>query len=63
MWVGSGAVLNEVAEDTLVVVADDEDLTNLGHPGDGSEAVLNNWVARDFEERLHELVSDPDEKL
>lgn len=62
MWVGSGAVLNEVAEDALVVVADDEDLANLGHPGDSSEAVLNDRVARDFEERLHELVSDPDER-
>ena len=47
-------VLDEVAEDGLVVVADDEDLADLGDFGDGGEAVLDDRVAGDFEEWLDE---------
>lgn len=50
--VGAVGVLDEVAEDGLVVVADDEDLADLGDLGDGGEAVLDYRVAGDFEEGL-----------
>lgn len=52
MRVGAVGVLDEVAEDGLVVVADDEDLADLGDLGDGGEAVLDYRVAGDFEEGL-----------
>lgn len=51
--VGAGAVLDEVAENALVVVANDEDLANLLDTCNGSEAVLDDWVTGDFEERLY----------
>ena len=50
--VGAVGVLDEVAEDRLVVVADDEDLADLGDFGDGGEAVLDYRVAGDLEEGL-----------
>jgi hypothetical protein len=39
MRVCARAVLNEVAEDSLIVVTNNEDLVDLGKSGDGSEAV------------------------
>ena len=39
LGVGAAAVLDEVAEDCLIVVTDNEDLADLGEFGDGSEAV------------------------
>jgi len=45
-------ILDEIAEDGLVVVADKEDFGDLGDSGDGIEAVLDNGLAGDFEEGL-----------
>jgi hypothetical protein len=39
MRVCARRVLDEVAEDGLIVVTDNEDLVDLGKFGDGSEAV------------------------
>jgi hypothetical protein len=39
LGVGASAVLDEVAEDCLIVVTDNEDLADLGEFGDGGEAV------------------------
>lgn len=50
--VGARAILDEVAEDGFVVVANDEDLTDLGDFGDGGEAVRDDRVSGDLEERL-----------
>ena len=52
-----GGVLDEVAEDGLVVVADDVDLLDLlvGDAGDGREAVPDDGVAGDFEEGLGDV--------
>lgn len=50
--VGARAVLDEVAEDGLVVVADDEDFADFGDAGDAGEAVGDDGVAGDFEEGL-----------
>ncbi|KAI6757428.1 hypothetical protein HG531_003253 [Fusarium graminearum] len=52
-----GRVLDEVAEDGLVVVADDVDLLDLlvGNAGDGGEAVPDDGVAGDFEQRLGQV--------
>lgn len=47
-----GGFLDEVAENRLVVVADDEDLLDLGDLCDGAEAVLYNGVSGDVEKRL-----------
>jgi hypothetical protein len=47
-----GAVFDEVAEDGLVIVADYEDFLDLWDFGDGAEAVFNNGVSGDVEERL-----------
>ena len=52
VWVGAGGVLDEVAEDGLVVVADDEDLADLRDFGYCGKAVLDDGVAGNFEERL-----------
>lgn len=54
LWVGAGAVFDEVPEDGLVVVANKEDLADLWDAGDGGEAVLDDGVAGDFEKRLDE---------
>jgi hypothetical protein len=45
-------VLDEVAEDSLVVVADEEDFGDLGDSGDSIEAVLDDGLAGHFEEGL-----------
>lgn len=45
-------VLDEVAENGLVVVANEEDFGDLGDSGDGIEAVLDDGLAGDFEEGL-----------
>lgn len=45
-------ILDEVAKDGLVVVADEEDFGDLGDSGDGVEAVLDDGLAGDFEEGL-----------
>lgn len=45
-------VLDEVAEDSFVVVTDKEDFANVGDLGDGVKAVLDDGVTGDFEERL-----------
>jgi hypothetical protein len=52
-----GRVLDEVAEDGLVVVADDVDLLNLlvGDAGDRGQAVPDDRVASDFEQRLGQV--------
>ena len=44
--------VDELLEDGLLVVADDEDLLDLGDVCDGAEAVLDYGVAGDGEERL-----------
>lgn len=46
-----GGVLDEVAEDRFVVVADDVDLLDLlvGDASDGGETVPDDGVASDFE--------------
>jgi hypothetical protein len=41
----ASAVFDELSEDTLVIVADDEDLANFGDFGDGGEAVAYDGVA------------------
>lgn len=53
LWVGTRAVLDEIAEDALVVVADDEDFADLGDFGDCLEAVFDDGVSCDFEEGLY----------
>lgn len=50
--VGARAVFDEVAEDGLVVVADDEDFADFGDFGYGGEAVRDDGVAGDFKEGL-----------
>lgn len=52
MGVFAVCVLDEVAEDGLVVVADEEDFGNLLDSGDGIEAVLDDGLAGYFEEGL-----------
>ena len=52
MGVGTRAVLDEVTEDALVVVADNEDLADLRYTCNCGKAVLDNGVACDFEKRL-----------
>jgi len=46
--------VDELLEDGLLVVADDEDLLDLGDVCDGAEAVLDYGVAGDGEERLEQ---------
>lgn len=46
------AVLDEVAEDRLVVVANDEDFADLRDPSDSCKAMRDDRVAGDFEKRL-----------
>lgn len=50
-------VLDEVAEDGLVVVTDDVDLLDLlvGDAGDGAQAVPDDGVAGDFEEGFGDI--------
>jgi hypothetical protein len=55
--VGLGGVLDEVAEDVFVIVADDEDFADLGQLGDGLVAVLNDGMARNVKERLWAYVN------
>jgi hypothetical protein len=50
-----GGVLDEVAEDGLVVVADDVDVVDGADGGDGREAVPDDGVAGDFEEGLGDV--------
>lgn len=50
-----GRVLDEVAEDGLVVVADDVDLLDLLDARNGVEAVPDDGVASNVEERLGEV--------
>ena len=52
LWVCARAVLDEVAEYGLVVVADDKNFVNLRDTSDCLEAVLDDWVASDLEEWL-----------
>lgn len=47
-----GGVLDEVAEDGLVVVADDADVVDGADGSDGGEAVPDDGVTGDFEERF-----------
>lgn len=49
---GGGGVLDEVAEDGLVVVADEVDLVDGGDFGDGRQAVVDDGMAGDVEQRL-----------
>jgi hypothetical protein len=52
-----GGVLDEVTEDRLVVVTDDVDLLDLlvGDAGDRAEAVPDDGVTGDFEERFRDI--------
>lgn len=52
-----GGVLDEVAEDRLVVVSNDADLLDLfvGNASDGGEAVPDDGVAGDLEEGLRNV--------
>jgi hypothetical protein len=50
--VRAGGVLDEIAEDRLVVVADDEDLADLRDLCNRGEAVRNDWVPGNLEEWL-----------
>lgn len=52
MGIFAVGVLDEVAEDGLVVVTNEEDLSDLGYSGDSIEAVLDDGLAGDLEERL-----------
>lgn len=52
--VGDG--VDEGLEDGLLVVADDEDLLDLGDAGNGAEAVLDYRVACNGEERLRKCL-------
>ena len=45
-------ILDEIAEDSLVVVTNEEDFGDLGDSGDSIEAVLDDGLAGDFEEGL-----------
>lgn len=56
-WELLGRVLDEVAEDGLIVVANNVDLLNLlvGHTGNGREAVPDDGVAGNIEERLGDV--------
>lgn len=49
---GGGGVLDEVAKDGLVVVADEVDLVDGGDFGDGRQAVVDDGMAGDVEQRL-----------
>lgn len=49
---GGGGVLEEIAEDGLVVVADEVDFVNGGDFGDGGQAMVDDRVAGDIEEGL-----------
>lgn len=48
----AGGILDEVAEDGFVVVSNDEDFLDLRDLGNGREAVVDDRVAGNFEERL-----------
>mgnify|MGYP007054560879 CR=1 FL=1 len=48
-----GGVLDEVAEDGLIVVADQDDLAEAGDIGKGLEAVVDDGVTGDFEQGLY----------
>lgn len=51
----SGRVLDKVAEDRLIVVADDVDLLDLLDARNGVEAVPDDGVASNVKERLGEV--------
>lgn len=50
--VGNGRILDEVAEDGLVVVADQVDFLNGRDFGNSGQAVVDDWVAGDLEQWL-----------
>lgn len=52
LWEAIGDGVDERLEDGLLIVADNEDFLDLRDAGNGAEAVLDNWVACDREERL-----------
>lgn len=54
---GGGGILEEVAEDGLVVVADEVYLVDRGDLGDGGQAVVDNGVTGDIEEGLQQRQS------
>lgn len=47
-----GGVFDELAEDGLVVVSDQDHFADVGNLGDGLQAVTEDGVTGDFEERL-----------
>lgn len=47
-----GGVLNEVAEDSFIVVADEDDLTNIGDLGESFQAMVDYRMTGDFKEGL-----------
>lgn len=52
LWVCARAVLDEVAEYGLVIVANNEYFVDLRDTSDCLEAVLDDWVASNLEEWL-----------
>lgn len=49
VWEGGGSVLEEIAEDRLVVVADQVDLGHGGNLRNGGQTVVDDGVASDVE--------------
>lgn len=54
LWEAVGDGVDEGLEDGFFIVADDEDFLDLRNGGNGAEAVLDNGVAGDREQRLWE---------
>lgn len=54
-----GGVLDEVAEDSLIVVADQNDFAETGDLCEGLEAVVDDGVTGDFEKGLYATVYFP----
>lgn len=56
LGVGRRCVFEKVAEDGLVIVADEVDFVDGGDFGNGGQAVVDDGVAGDVEQRLRETV-------
>lgn len=52
VWEVGGGIFDEIAEDGLVIIADEVDLVYGGDFGDGGQAVVDDGVAGDIEEGL-----------
>jgi hypothetical protein len=53
LWKLSSTVLHEVTKDALIVVSDQDHLSNTGDFGDGLETVPDDWVSGNIEEWLY----------